>query len=187
MFIRSERLFLRPVWPEDGEELFAGTGAETVMRNPTQAPWPCWPNEAHTAIAFPAMVRPDLPKFIVTLPTECGPVLVGGIGLYDRNGVVELGGWLRRDYQGRGYATEAGRAVLGLARMLGHRHIHATPLRADPACARVLAKLGFRPMGRGQMLASRGRARPASSACYTVDVAAKDGGDIDPRPEMQAA
>ena len=40
MFIRSERLFLRPGWPEDWQELLGQIDDESVARNLAQVPWP---------------------------------------------------------------------------------------------------------------------------------------------------
>lgn len=46
MFIRSERLFLRPGWPEDWAELLALIDDESVVRNLARAPWPYSPADA---------------------------------------------------------------------------------------------------------------------------------------------
>ena len=40
MFMRSERLFLRPGWPEDWEELLSRIQDEAVVMNLAKAPWP---------------------------------------------------------------------------------------------------------------------------------------------------
>ena len=40
MFIRSERLFLRPAFPEDCGAILAGIGEEGIVRNFARAPWP---------------------------------------------------------------------------------------------------------------------------------------------------
>ena len=40
MFIRSERLFLRPGWPEEWAELLALIDDQGVVRNLASAPWP---------------------------------------------------------------------------------------------------------------------------------------------------
>ena len=40
MFFRSERLFLRPVWPEDWQAILNGIADEAVVRNLARAPWP---------------------------------------------------------------------------------------------------------------------------------------------------
>ncbi|MCW5724290.1 MAG: GNAT family N-acetyltransferase [Maricaulaceae bacterium] len=56
----------------------------------------------------------------------------------------ELGYWTGRPYWGRGYATEAGRAVMNWARSaLGASRMVACHNDDNPASGRVLQKLGF--------------------------------------------
>lgn len=136
MFIRSERLFLRPGWPEDWPELLTRIGAEGA---------------AHNRSLPAGGGDPRLPQFLVTLPTSLAPAeIVGAIGLADRGHGAELGCWIAREHWNRGYATEAIRAVLGLARTLGHRRIRAVPPLETPAAARVLRKSGFAPARSGE-------------------------------------
>jgi RimJ/RimL family protein N-acetyltransferase len=76
--------------------------------------------------------------------------LIGGAGYYRRrSGTAELGFWLGRDWWGRGYATEATRAVLRhgfeVKRLPGFTSSHFVDNRAS---ANVLRKLGFEPVGR---------------------------------------
>ena len=49
MFIRSERLFLRPGWPEDWAELLTAINDESIVRNLATVPWPYTMDDA---IAF---------------------------------------------------------------------------------------------------------------------------------------
>jgi len=56
-----------------------------------------------------------------------------------------------------GYATEAGAAVLGWARELGHRRVWASVWDWNVASRRVLEKLGFRDSGAQQPIAEHGR------------------------------
>ncbi len=163
MFIRSERLFLRPGWPEDWQELLAGIGDEAVVRNLAKAPWPYTADHARDFAGKPQDAR--LPHFFVTLPSSSAPArIIGSVGL-DRNedGVVELGYWIARDHWGRGFATEAARAVLSLARTLGHRLVTAGHFTDNPASGRVLSKIGFKPTGevRPRYCLSRGEKVPA--------------------------
>jgi RimJ/RimL family protein N-acetyltransferase len=87
-------------------------------------------------------------------PPEEGELL-GGIGLYPRAASgrvpyeladrVEIGYWLRPDVTGRGYATEATRAILGAAVLL--RGVTCVEIRCDPRNERSAAvprRLGFR-------------------------------------------
>ena len=168
MFIRSERLFLRPGWPEDWAEVYAGIADEGVVRNLARAPWPYRPENARS---FLAASRGDdrYPCFLVTLASE-GRV-IGGIGLHlqdDRQ--VELGYWFARAHWGRGYATEAARVVVGLARTLGHCRLHAGRFVDNPASGRVLVKAGFRPTGRIAPRICVARGREVDSVEYAVDL-----------------
>ena len=163
MFIRSERLFLRPGWPEDWQELFGLIHDEGIVRNLARAPWPYTSGHARE---FAARVQErGLPTFFVTLPGAQGAKLIGCAGLGRDGGEVELGYWIARDHWGRGYATEAVRAVLSVARALGHRRIVASHFLDNPASGRVLEKAGFTSaagttrrfsLGRGQEVPSRG-------------------------------
>ena len=95
MFIRSERLFLRPGWPEDWEELLGRIGDEAVVRNLARAPWPYTADDARWFASQPQDSR--CPHFFVTLPTSSAPAeLIGCVGLAESDGEVELGYWLAR-------------------------------------------------------------------------------------------
>lgn len=74
-------------------------------------------------------------------------VLLGTIELdnvHRRRGQAELGYWVRSDYAGRGYATEAGAALLVYGfQSLGLHKIKADVAVGNEGSARVLDKLGF--------------------------------------------
>lgn len=183
MFIRSERLFLRPGWPEDWEELLALISDESVVMNLAVAPWP------HTAEATRAFIcRPRarlLPHFFVTLPTAEGAKLIGSIGFGADGGDVELGYWIARSHWGQGYATEAVRSVLGLAKALGHRRIVARHFADNGASARVLAKAGFRPTEVVRVRHCLGRAGDTPTLTYVAELGAA--GDCDDDADRRAA
>jgi RimJ/RimL family protein N-acetyltransferase len=147
MFHRSERLLLRPVWPEDWRGILGGIADEGVVRNLARAPWPYREADAR---AFAALrVGALTPRFIVSRAADAE--VVGCIGIdrpEDRADAVELGYWIARAHWGQGYATEAGHAVIEIARTLGHTAIIASHFLDNPASGRVLAKLGFVPTGR---------------------------------------
>mgnify|MGYP000965115163 FL=1 len=76
-----------------------------------------------------------------------GGELVGAIGLRiddpDVPGVADLGYWIGSPYWGRGYATEAGHAIIGRARELGVKTIVLKYFDGNSASRRVSEKLGF--------------------------------------------
>ena len=176
MFIRSERLFLRPAWPEDWEGIYAGIAEEAVVRNLARAPWPYLPEHARQFAAREQDQR--CPNFLVTLP---GSGVIGGIGLSrDDHGDIELGYWIARPHWGRGYASEAAHAVLSLARTLGHPRVVAGHFVDNPASGRVLSKAGFVRTGRCTPRFSLGRGCEVDSVGHAIELGAEcdcDGDD----------
>lgn len=142
MFARTDRLLLRPGWPEDAPALAAAIGEECIVRNLARAPWPYGVEEARSYLATGfAELKPS---FLIVTPADGR--LIGGIGLDVGHGAAELGYWLASTHWNRGYATEAGRAVLAIARdALRLRRIVSGHFVDNPASSRVLEKLGFRP------------------------------------------
>jgi RimJ/RimL family protein N-acetyltransferase len=175
MFVRTQRLTLRPGWPEDAPELAQAIGHESVVRNLAMVPWPYPVEAAETFLAH--FDDPFEPKFLIFAHEGGVTRLVGGmaVGAY-RDWPHELGYWLTPEAWGRGYASEAGRGVLQAARARGIRHVTAGHFIDNPASARVLNKLGFRPTGRTAAIYSRGRGCDVTSARYAI---ALDGGDCD--------
>ena len=144
MFIRSERLFLRPGWAEDWPELEQRFGDESVARTLARVPWPLRAEDNSGPAA-----DPRCPHFLITLPSAAGPApIIGCIGLVRGEDGVELGFWITRPHRGQGHATEAVRAVLRLAQVLGHRQLLAGHFVDNPAGAAVLRKAGFTATGR---------------------------------------
>lgn len=173
MFFRSERLFLRPGWPEDWAELLARIADEAVVMNLATAPWPYTPEDARAFAAREQAHR--APHFLVTLPGPDGTRVIGCAGLGGSGNADELGYWIAREHGGQGYATEAVRAVLDVARMLGHRRITACHFVDNPASGRVLTKAGFQRVGRPVMAFSQARGGNAPALAYAIDLVAPDG------------
>ncbi len=186
MFIRSERLFLRPGWPEDWQELLGGIADEGVVRNLARAPWPYTADDARWFASQPQ--DPRLPHFFVTLPTSLAPAeLIGCVGLAEVEGEVELGYWFARKHWGKGYATEAARAVLRLAKVLGHREIVAGHFIDNPASGAVLRKAGFVPTGRLRQRFSLSRGEEIQSVEHRIALGEPSDCDDDGSDAMRAA
>lgn len=176
MFIRSERLFLRPGWPEDWQELLERIGDRDVAMNLAHVPWPYTETDAKAFARAPQDKR--FPHFLVTLPGADGARVIGSAGLLRDGDLAVLGYWIAREHWGRGYATEAARAVLGLARALGHRHIEAYHFADNPASGRVLQKVGFRPSGESRMRFCRARGSEVPALTYVAALDAPGGGGL---------
>lgn len=146
MFARTPRLLLRPGFPEDAMALATAIADEAIVRNLARAPWPYRMRDAEAFLATPR--DPVLPSLLILERTEGAPQLVGSCGLGRRpSGAVEMGYWIARSAWGRGYATEACRALIEMARMLGVSSLEGWHFVDNPASARVLEKLGFASVG----------------------------------------
>jgi RimJ/RimL family protein N-acetyltransferase len=162
MFARTERLLLRPGWAEDAPALAAAIADEMIVRNLATAPWPYRLRDAEAFLAQPR--DPVLPSFLIFERTDGAPRLVGSCGLGRRpSGAVELGYWIARPFWDRGYATEAGIALIEIARALGVAQLEGSHFLDNPASARVLEKLGFKPIGitAPRLSCARGTEAPA--------------------------
>jgi RimJ/RimL family protein N-acetyltransferase len=176
MFARTERLLLRPGWREDAPALFDAVCDERVVRNLAQAPWPYTPQHAE---AFLARERgPTDAACLIFLRTGGAPRLIGGIGIARlEDGEHELGYWLARRFWGLGFATEAGRAVIAAARhSLRLPRLVSGHFVDNPASGRVLAKLGFRPVG-AAMRYSAGRDAEVPCKLFEMDLAGEGGAE----------
>ena len=175
MFARTERLLLRPSWPEDAQELHRAIDDEGIVRNLARAPWPYSIDDARM---FAAAMQPTLyPNFMLMLRTDGAPRLVGSCGLGEHNGETELGYWIARPYWGLGFATEAGRAVVRIACAIGHKRLIAGHFTDNPASGSVLRKLGFKNTGRVEQRHSLGRGLSVASALYVKELASTEDED----------
>ena len=180
MFVRTERLLLRPGWAEDAPALAQALNDPAVARNLAMVPSPYTVEDAHAFLSRPC--PPALPRFLIFARTQRSLRLIGGIGLHARAGEVELGYWIGRAHWGLGFATEAGRAVTALAHLsLRIPRLVSGHMRDNPASARVLRKLGFRPTGR--TVPRHSAARGGQVPCILF---ARDEEDAMPGPDMRA-
>jgi RimJ/RimL family protein N-acetyltransferase len=185
MFVRTQRLTLRPGWPEDAPALAQAIGHESVVRNLSRAPWPYPAEAAETFLA--GFGDPVDPKFLVFEHQAGATRLIGGMGLSEwKDEPNALGYWFTPDAWGRGFATEAGRGVLHAARARGIRRVTAGHFIDNPASGRELRKLGFRATGQLVTMYSRGRGCEAATARYVIDLSEGDHGGNDADDRMAA-
>ncbi|MEG3088621.1 GNAT family N-acetyltransferase [Sphingomonas sp. PB4P5] len=170
MFARTKRLTLRPGWPEDAPALAAAIGHEQVVAKLARAPWPYALEDAESFLAIPRAAT--VPNFLIFESPAHAPRLIGGIAIdLATAGEAEFGYWLTPDAWGRGYATEAGRQVIDMARhALDLRRLHAGHFIDNPASGRVLTKLGFRATGRIEPRHSRARGTDVPCAVFELDL-----------------
>ncbi|HET9427766.1 MAG TPA: GNAT family N-acetyltransferase [Allosphingosinicella sp.] len=186
MFARTERLLLRPGWKEDAPALFQAICDERIVCNLANAPWPYSFADAEAFLER----EPNGPldaRWLITLRTEAAPRLIGciGFGRTPTDG-HEFGYWIARPFWGQGFATEAGRAVIDIARRgLRLRRLNAGHFIDNPASGRVLKKLGFRPTGTA-LRYSKGRSAETPCRLFELDLQAGEDIIADPARAMAA-
>jgi RimJ/RimL family protein N-acetyltransferase len=184
MFIRTDRLLLRPGWHEERHELARLLGDAAVARNLARAPHPYGADDAAAFIA--EAEGGDLPQLLMFNRTLGGqPRLVGGVGLHrGEGGLPYLGYWVGRAYWGLGLATEGASALLSAARdSLRIPSVGAWHFCDNPASGHVLEKLGFCHTGHIAARPSLAREGLSLARGYRLDLIRHQAGPV---PAMAA-
>ena len=145
--IRTDRLILRPLTVEDAADVFEWVGDPVVNR---YMPYPVY-ETVEQARDWIRSIRPGQHEFGFELK-ETGKVIgAGSVHLNPEESAYELGYNLNRAFWGRGYATEAARAMIRWAHdVLGVHDFVASHATANAASGRVILKCGFSFVKYGQ-------------------------------------
>ena len=149
MFESTERLVLRRFRAED-VEAFAGYRSDPGVARYQSWDAPVPIAEAAGQVRRFAQADPEAPGwFQYAVEHRADGVLIGDIGvcLEDNLMQAEIGFTFSTPYQGKGYATEAVRCVLGRLFTHGIRRVSAECDARNTASARLLERLGFRREG----------------------------------------
>jgi [ribosomal protein S5]-alanine N-acetyltransferase len=149
--IRTDRLLLRSFAFADAPDVQRLAGAHEIADTTISVPHPYrlsdaieWIDKQPRDFAAGRAVR----FAIRLLPKE---MLIGAIELHDidrEHAQAELGYWIDKQRWGKGYATEAGTAVVRYGfEALALNRIYAHHLVRNPASGEVLRKLGMRHEG----------------------------------------
>ena len=179
MFARTKRLTLRPGWPEDAPALAQAIAHESVVMKLTKVPWPYAVGDAAWFLGLDRDAATA--QFVICDHGAGEPDVIGTIGIHPEGDAWEFGYWLTPAAWGRGYATEAGQAVIAIAR-------HALPIPRlssgyfadNPASGHVLRKLGFRETGRREDRHSVARNGVVDTILVELDLDAERGRSATP-------
>lgn len=149
MFVRTERLLLRPGWIEDAPAVQRAISSDpAIARNTARIPWPYTLQDAEAYLRSQQSAAGHW-SLLAFARTSGAPRLVGGVGLHPEGDAYEIGYWIARPYWGLGFATEAAAGLLRAARgSLQIDRVRSGHFADNPASGRVLRKLGLRPTGR---------------------------------------
>jgi RimJ/RimL family protein N-acetyltransferase len=164
--LATARLVLRAPRREDAKTIASLVNDRRIAENTSRIPHPYSIADAH---AFLAQVNrtPAEPTFLIALADG---TVIGGCGIGTLRGPdPELGYWIGVPYWGRGYGTEAARAVIdhafadsGCERLAGGARV------SNPASRRVLEKCGFQWTG-VSLIRIRALKSSAPVDCFRLD------------------
>ena len=145
--LETKRLVLRAPQLVDGKAVAALANDRRVAENTARITHPYRLPDAEVWISG-ANAEPDELTYLITLADD---TVIGSCGLrIDEGPVADIGYWLGTRYWGKGYATEAVRALIDHAFTdLGHKALQSSVRVTNPDSRRVLEKCGFQWTGVG--------------------------------------
>lgn len=160
--LETKRLLLRPFQMEDAPSVAALAGDASVAEMTLLIPHPYVVRDAIDWFATheDSFSSGKSAQFAIT--ERAGGALAGAIGVdfMPRHAKAEIGYWIGRPFWGRGYATEAGRAVVRWAfASRGVERVESFCFTKNTASARVLEKIGLRREGLARGYVKKGSGR----------------------------
>lgn len=148
MIIETERLKLRPLAHSDATVIAREVGNFNVSRNLARVPHPYSLVEA---LDFLDWIKSyDDKSLVCAVELKSAPGELIGVISYEfstAEAVAELGYWFAEKCWGKGYGAEAASAMVHHAFMQGtHTRLVASYHNDNPASARILQNLGFKPI-----------------------------------------
>ncbi|HEY0442510.1 MAG TPA: GNAT family N-acetyltransferase [Xanthobacteraceae bacterium] len=145
--LETERLVLRAARLGDAKAIAALANDRRIAENTRRIPHPYTVSDAEDFVTAAGTAQVEM-ALLITL-RDGTPIGACGLGLLDA-ALPELGYWLGVPFWGKGYATEAVRAVIDYAFTdLDHLALQAGARVTNPASRRVLEKCGFQWTGVG--------------------------------------
>ena len=146
--IKTEHLKLRPLVDSDADVIAREVGNFNVSRNLARVPYPYSKAEA---LDFLDWVKSyDQRSLVCAIELKSGPGQLIGVISYEfstAEDVAELGYWFAEKYWGKGYGAQAASAMVHHAFVNNnHARLVAAYHNDNPASARILLNLGFKPI-----------------------------------------
>ncbi|OAX45442.1 GNAT family N-acetyltransferase [Paenibacillus sp. AD87] len=148
MQLETERLIIREILQTDWESIHSYTSMTEVTEHTAWGP----NTEENTRdyVEFVLNSQQTQPRegFELAICLKKEGILIGGVGLHIEKTNAEIGYVLNPVYQGKGYAAEAARAMLGFGfNTLGVHRIYAKCRPNNKASEKVMQKIGMQREG----------------------------------------
>lgn len=145
VILETPRLILRPFLPVDAAQVQLLAGDKRVAETTLHIPHPYLDDMAGQWIAGHLEHWQHKTAVIYAITDKVDNYLMGTMSLVDIQAEeAELGYWLGVDYWGKGYATEAARALADFAfSSLKINKLTADHLIDNPASGKVMEKIGM--------------------------------------------
>jgi len=149
--IITDRLILRAVRAPDAEAIATLIDNYKIAVMLARVPYPYKIEDAHRFIAWAKDQPADETVFALCLKDKAETFM--GVCSCERrqNDAAELGYWLGEAYWGKGYMSEAVKAVIAQAFTAGHERLVSGCRLQNLASRRVLEKAGFEHTGMGNI------------------------------------
>jgi [ribosomal protein S5]-alanine N-acetyltransferase len=148
--IETERLYLRPLTIDDAMRVEELAGDYEVAKTTLTVPYP-YPKGAAKGFIESVLEAERTGKLVISVIVERNlKKLIGIINLnihpaFKRG---ELAYWVGKDYWGKGYGTEAAKALLELGfAELGLNKIFAQAFTTNPGSYKIMEKIGLKYEG----------------------------------------
>ena len=145
--LETERLILRAPTLGDAKAIAKLANDRRIAENTARIPHPYGVADARQYITWANETRSET-AFLITLDDD---TIIGACGVGQAEGEnPEIGYWIGARYWGKGFATEAARAVIDYAfGRFEYDALHSSARVTNPASRRVLEKCGFQWTGAG--------------------------------------
>ncbi|MCI0745805.1 MAG: GNAT family N-acetyltransferase [Verrucomicrobia subdivision 3 bacterium] len=168
--IQTERLVLRPFVLADAPAVQRLAGSAQVADTTLMIPHPYPDGAAEGFIRQSWSDRESGEHYVFAIRLRDREELCGAMGLKmtPKHERAELGYWIGVPYWNKGYATEAGRAILRYAfETLKLHSVNAHHFARNPASGRVLKKIGMSYEGRLRQHVKKS-SRFEDLECYSI-------------------
>jgi [ribosomal protein S5]-alanine N-acetyltransferase len=148
--LTTERLILRPFEPADAPAVRTLAGTREIADTTLHVPHPYPEGAAEQWIATHAtrFTAGTLATYAIVGHESSEVVGAVGLAIEPQHALAELGYWVGVPFWGRGYATEAARALVSFGFNAYQLHrVQARHMVRNPASGRVMQKLGMRYEG----------------------------------------